>query len=76
MFCEHSEILNLLKCQHCKLPYDEYNPPKSLPCCSKIICIKCIESIEVGPNKNFKCILCKENASVPNKGNKKSIVCI
>ena len=59
MFFEQSEIIDLLKCENCSQQYDEYSPPRILPCCGKTLCYTCIQSIEKQLKKNkFKCIAC------------------
>jgi len=67
MIYDETEIKDLLKCEHCSQPYDEYYAPKILPCCGKTICNSCIHLTEKQVKKNkFKCIVC-------NKDEKKSI---
>ena len=69
MFYEQSEIEDLLKCEHCTQPYYEYYPPRTLPCCEKTICYKCIQTIQNSvKDSKFKCISCGEEDSMPKKG--------
>ena len=69
MFYEKFFINSLLKCECCNEAYDEYaEPDRILPCCGKIICIKCINKIE-SKNNHFKCGLSNEqNFYVSSKG--------
>ena len=69
MFYEQSDIADLLRCEHCKQFYDEYEPPKILPCCEKTICGKCVEIVQKNiKNNKFKCISCNEEDTMPRKG--------
>ena len=69
MFYEQSEIADLLKCEHCAQPYDEYYPPRILPCCGITICFKCVQIIQTGTKDNkYKCISCEEEDIMPKKG--------
>ena len=69
MFYEQSEIIDLLKCQYCKHKYDHYNPPRTLPCCSKTICYKCVLAVKTEmKNKTYKCMICLEAGYIPAKG--------
>ena len=69
MFYETTEIRDLLKCQKCLQPYDEYFSPRILPCCGKTICHKCVQSIEKEIKDNrFKCGLCTKSVAMPDNG--------
>ena len=69
MFFEQSEIQDLLKCENCSQQYDEYYPPRILPCCGKTICCKCVQLIEKkSKNNKFKCIVCNEEKTLPKIG--------
>ena len=69
MFFEQSEIIDLLKCENCSQQYDEYSPPRILPCCGKTLCYTCIQSIEKQlKNNKFKCIACNKEDTIPNNG--------
>ena len=69
MFFEQSEIIDLLKCENCSQQYDEYFPPRILPCCGKTLCYTCIQSIEKQlKNNKFKCIACNKEDTIPNNG--------
>ena len=61
MFFDQSEIIDLLNCENCFQQYDEYYPPRMMPCCGKTICNTCIEKTNNQLNENkFKCIVCKK----------------
>jgi len=69
MIYEESEIKDLLKCEHCLQPYDEYYQPKMLHCCGKTICNTCVELIEKQiKNNKYKCIACSEIDTMPKNG--------
>jgi len=69
MFYEQSEITELLNCEHCLQPYDEYYQPKILHCCGKTICNTCIRQIENQvQNNNYKCIACNDIDTIPKNG--------
>jgi len=69
MIYEESEIKDLLKCEHCSRPYDEYDTPKMLPCCGKTICNTCLQLTEEQVNNNkFKCIACNKDETKPYNG--------
>jgi hypothetical protein len=64
-----SKIENdLLKCDQCNLPFDQYCEPKFLPC-FKTICTKCVSKIEEeATNKCFKCEICSRDHCIPDGG--------
>lgn len=72
MFFESNLISDLLKCNHCKQPFDEYSDPRLLTCCSQTVCQRCVAEMEkkVKTNKKklFKCVACKEESGWPEKG--------
>ena len=71
MFYETSFISNLLKCQHCSQPYDQFYKPRILSCCGDSICDTCIESLEktvIKCHKKYKCVLCSKFGFVPVDG--------
>ena len=69
MFYEPSDINDLLICEHCSQPFDQNYSPKILPCCDKIICYKCVQSIEdQSKNNTYKCIACNKYEIMPSKG--------
>ena len=69
MFYEPSEITELLNCDHCLKPYNEYSPSKLLPCWGGTICYECVEKIEKqARNNKFKCIACKLEETIPVNG--------
>jgi hypothetical protein len=58
----------ILKCDQCKIPFDEYCQPKFLPC-FKTICTKCEMTIHrEALNKRFKCGVCSKEHCVPDDG--------
>jgi hypothetical protein len=65
MLFEQSEIIDLLKCENCSQQYDV---PRILPCCDKTICNTCVQLIEKQSKNKFKCIVCKENETIPKNG--------
>jgi hypothetical protein len=69
MIYEQSEITELLNCEHCTQPYDEYYPPRILPCCEKTICYKCVQLTQSKvKDNNFKCIACNQDEKIPSNG--------
>jgi hypothetical protein len=69
MFFEQSEIKDLLKCENCSQPFNEYYSPRMLPCCAKTICNTCVQLTEKqAKNSKFKCIIRKEDEIIPEKG--------
>jgi hypothetical protein len=69
MIYEQSEITELLNCEHCSHPYDEYYPPRILPCCEKTICYKCVQITQSKVKDNiFKCIACNQDEKIPSNG--------
>jgi len=68
MYFEEEIITNLLKCDHCQASLKWNGLPKTLPC-GKIICDTCEWSLLlISNNSNFKCSLCNEEHSLPEKG--------
>ena len=69
MIYEETEIIDLLKCENCFEAYDEYYPPRILPCCEKTICYKCVQKTDKQvKNNKFRCILCNKEELLPNNG--------
>ncbi len=69
MFYETAFIRDLLKCNHCTEPFDEYEEPKILPCCFKTLCVKCVHLTESSVKYNqFKCLVCKREDEMPRDG--------
>ncbi len=69
MFYEESEITDLLKCENCSQPYDEYYLPRILPCCGKTICNTCLQLTDKQVNDNkYECIVCKKSETMPYNG--------
>jgi len=69
MFVEHSEIKDLLICENCSQPYEEYETPKMLPCCGNTICYKCVQLTENQvKNNKFQCIVCNDVDTIPKNG--------
>ena len=69
MFCEQSDKEDLLKCQHCSHPYDEYYPPRILSCCKKTVCYECVKSVQnEEKDGKFKCLSCKKEEVMPKGG--------
>jgi hypothetical protein len=59
---------NILKCDKCKTPFDEYCQPKFL-LCFKTICTKCELTIQKEAiNKRFKCGVCLKDHYIPDDG--------
>ena len=59
---------NILKCDKCKAPFDEYCQPKFLPC-FKTICTTCELTIQKEAiNKRFKCEVCTNDHYIPDDG--------
>jgi hypothetical protein len=59
---------NILKCDKCKKPLDEYCQPKFLPC-FKTICTICEMNIhKEAINKRFKCGVCLKDHFIPDDG--------
>ena len=74
MFIKENTITtnNILKCNLCKLKYsidpENHNIPMSLPC-GFTVCQLCIIKLEKkAKDKQFKCILCDSEHTVPNDG--------
>jgi len=63
MFFEENKLNNALDCSKCRLKLSE---PKMLPC-GDTICTACVKTININ-NKLFKCILCKEQHTMPEHG--------
>jgi hypothetical protein len=62
-------ISSLLKCQRCSTNYNDYNEPRSLPCCGKTICSKCIEPLEKASiNAMFTCNMCNKKSLLNPSG--------
>ena len=62
-------ISSLLKCQRCSTNYNEYNEPRSLPCCGKTICSRCIEPLEkTSINAMFTCNMCNKKSLLNPNG--------
>jgi hypothetical protein len=68
-FYDSSKIQNeILKCDKCKAPFDEYCQPKCLPC-FKTICTTCELTIHrEALNKRFKCSVCLNDHIIPDDG--------
>jgi len=66
---DYAKLQNsILKCDQCKLPFDEYCQPKFLPC-FKTICTKCEMTIHKETiNKQFKCGVCEKYHFIPDDG--------
>ena len=61
-------MIEILKCDQCKTPFDEYCQPKFLPC-FKTICTKCELTIQKEAiNKRFKCGVCLKDHYIPDDG--------
>ena len=57
----------ILKCDQCKTPFDEYCQPKFLPCLT--ICTTCELTIQKEAiNKRFKCGVCSKEHYIPDDG--------
>jgi hypothetical protein len=58
----------ILKCDKCRIPFDEYCQPKFLPC-FKTICTTCELTIhKEAINKRFKCGVCLNDHHIPDNG--------
>jgi hypothetical protein len=69
MLYDQSEIVELLNCEHCSQPYDQYYQPRILPCCDKTICSTCVKLIQKQLKDNkFKCIACNKVDIMPKDG--------
>jgi hypothetical protein len=69
MFYETSFISNLLKCQHCSQPYNQFCKPRMLSCCGDSICDTCIDLLKYDViNKKYKCVLCSKFVNIPDDG--------
>lgn len=62
----------LLKCQHCSHPYEEYYPPRIMPCCGKTICRLCVQKIERETSfslfQDYKCGMCQDENFISDQG--------
>ena len=69
MFLNKNDLKNnILKCDRCKLPFDEYCKPKFLPC-FKTICTTCELTIHrEAIDKRFKCGVCSKDHYIPDGG--------
>jgi hypothetical protein len=69
MIYEVSQIIELLTCENCSQPFDEYYPPRMLPCCGKTICYTCVQLTKKQvKNNEFKCIVCNKDETIPKNG--------
>ena len=66
---DHAKLQNsILKCDLCKLSFDDYCKPKFLPCL-KTICTTCELTIhKEAIKKQFKCGVCEKYHFIPDDG--------
>ena len=66
---DHAKLQNsILKCDLCKLSFDDYCKPKFLPCL-KTICTTCELTIhKEAIKKQFKCGVCEKYHFIPEVG--------
>jgi hypothetical protein len=66
---DHAKLQNsILKCDLCKIPFNDYCKPKFLPC-FKTICTTCEMNIhKEAINKQFKCSVCEKYHFIPDDG--------
>jgi len=66
MIYEESEIIELLKCEHCIQPYDGYYDPRMLHCCGKTVCNTCVQlALKRAEKSRFKWIACNKLELMP-----------
>jgi len=59
---------NILNCDQCKVPFNDYDQPRILPC-GETICSICLLKIEKKAiNQKFNCNLCLNDHSIPDNG--------
>jgi hypothetical protein len=69
MYLNKSDLKNnILKCDQCKVAFNDYDQPRFLPC-HETVCATCVVKIESeAVNRKFKCGICMKDHCIPEEG--------
>jgi hypothetical protein len=59
---------DVLKCDLCKIPFDDYDQPRFLPCHETICYLYVVKIEKEASDRKFKCIFCLPEHYIPDSG--------